>query len=289
MATVCVVTPVKNGGRYLGEAIESVLHQTLKDWEYVVVDGGSEDNSLSIAKDHERNDRRITVIASRDKGMYDAVFKGFECTTAPICCWIPSDDKLMPWAFEIISEYMAKTGAEWVTGIPGLWDERGVLHGISFPLWYPRTLIRWGFCNGRYLGFIQQASTFFTRRLLNRISPDDVETIRNQKGAGDFFLWTRFARYSALHMVPTVVSGFRKHSANWSSKYADSYFAEISSLGFHVPSSRALGTFMRLLMWPLAFCKFKRIYRDWHRHINNGCSKDVHQDGQAGLEYELEK
>lgn len=266
---VCVVTPVKNGARYLAKTIESVLVQTLKHWEYVIVDGGSEDDSLSIARHYEAKDDRVSVISSSDTGMYDAVFRGFNCTIAPICCWIPSDDKFMPWAFEIVAKYIAEMGAEWVTGIPARWDKRGLLHHVGFPQCYSTTLIRLGFYDGRCLSSIQQASTFFTRSLLNRIDPDDVKMIKNQKGAGDFLLWTRLARHSPLHTIPTVLSGFRQHDANWSSKYKDVYYAEISNLGFHVPSSHALCKSMRALIWPLSLWKMRQVYRNWHRFLNS--------------------
>ncbi len=236
---VAVVTPVKNGEKYLAEAIESVMGQTLANWEYLIVDGGSHDNSLDIAKEYERRDERITVISSSDRGMYDAVFKGFQRTTAPICCWLPCDDKFMPWAFETAAKYMTQMHAEWVTGIPARWDKGGLLHYVGFPQYYLRTLIRLGFYNGRCLNFIQQVSTFFSRNLLNRVDPHEIEAIRALKGAGDFFLWTRFARFSPLRTVPTVVSGFRQHGANWSTQYAALYDAEISSLGFRVSSSQS--------------------------------------------------
>jgi glycosyltransferase involved in cell wall biosynthesis len=266
---VSVVTPVKNGERYLAEAIESVLGQTLANWEYVIVDGGSHDDSLSIARKYEQRDDRIAVISSPDRGMYDAVFKGFQRTTAPICCWLPSDDKFMPWAFETVAKYMVRMGAEWVTGIPALWDSRGLLHYVSFPQCYLRTLIRLGFYNGQCLNYIQQASTFFSRDLLTQIGADNIEKVRGLKGAGDFFLWTRFALYSSLQTIPTVLSGFRQHGANWSSQYAANYHAEISSLGFHVPSSRAVGKVARLIISPLALWRRKRLFRNWHRLLNS--------------------
>ena len=270
---VCVITPVKNGARYLAETIESVLAQTSKSWEYVIMDGGSEDDSLCIAREYEGKDDRISVIASSDAGMYDAVFKGFECTMAPICCWIPSDDKFMPWAFETVARYVATTGAEWVTGIPAGWDKRGLLHHVAFPQWYLRTLIRLGFYDGRCLSFIQQASTFFTRDLLHRIDPSDIMTIKNQKGAGDFLLWTRLAMYAPLHTIPTVLSGFRQHGENWSLKYRDIYYSEIYRLGFHAPKSHALCKLIRSLVWPLSLWKMRRAYRNWNRFLNGEISR----------------
>lgn len=58
---VSVVTPVYNGGRYLDECIESVLSQTYDNWEYVIVNNRSTDNTLAIAESYARRDPRIRV------------------------------------------------------------------------------------------------------------------------------------------------------------------------------------------------------------------------------------
>src|SRR3546814_10080907 len=75
-ARVSVVTPVYNGGAFLGEAIESVLRQTLPDWNYVILDNCSTDETPEIAaayaaKDSRirvlRNDRLVPIIANRNR------------------------------------------------------------------------------------------------------------------------------------------------------------------------------------------------------------------------------
>lgn len=246
----CVVTPVRNGEKYLSETIESVLGQTLVNWEYIIVDGGSNDNSVNIASSYAKNDPRIKVISGPDNSLYDALFKGFKEATAPICCWINADDKLMPWAFELVTKYMKFTAAEWVTGIPAVWDEKGLLHYVEPPSWYPRLFIRLGLFHGRCLGWIQQESTFFSRSLLNRIDETAIDMIRRQKLAGDFLLWAEFAKYSSLHTLPTVISGFRIHSNN-ASKNMDAYFAEISIAGFRIPP-RLVGKLMKYTFIPFS-------------------------------------
>ena len=58
---ISVVTPVYNGGKYLSQCIESVLAQTYRNWEYIIVDNCSSDRSLDIVKSRARKDTRIRI------------------------------------------------------------------------------------------------------------------------------------------------------------------------------------------------------------------------------------
>jgi glycosyltransferase involved in cell wall biosynthesis len=261
---IAVVTPVKNGEKYLAQAIDSVLMQTLHSWEYVVVDGNSNDNSYEIAGEYASNDNRITAFSSKDKGMYDAIFKGFSATTAPICCWLNCDDKLMPWAFELVLKYVAHTGADWVTGIPARWDAAGLLHSVRVPKWHPRLLICHGFFHRKCLGFIQQESTFFSRQLLQNLDETVVDTIRNQKLAGDFLLWANFAKYASLHTLPSVIAGFRVHSDN-ATKDIEKYYDEISKAGYQILPA-FLGKAMKTLFIPFSVIVGQMALLRWNKY-----------------------
>jgi glycosyltransferase involved in cell wall biosynthesis len=263
---VSVVTPVRNGEKYITETIESILAQTLEQWEYIIVDGGSIDHTVQIAQRYAANDHRIRVISEPDNGLYDALFKGLEKTTASICCWINSDDKFMPWAFESVAKFMKYTGADWVTGVPSYWDEKGLLHLVDIPLLYPRLFIRLGLHHRRGLGWIQQESTFFSRGLLQRLDTPTEERIRRQKLAGDFLLWMEFSKYSSLHLLPTVISGFRMHSDN-ASKNTDAYYAEISKAGFRVPP-RFIGNLLRYMIFPFSILMGRIALVRWVKHLN---------------------
>ncbi len=230
---ITVVTPVFNGARFLRETIESVLAQTRKDFEYILVDGGSTDESREIIREYAIQDARIQTIFEPDDGIYDAVFKGIMAGSAPICCWINSDDKLMPWAFELVAEEMTIRKIHWLTAIPALWDPNGRLFWVGSALRYPRVLVRSGWFHGRALGWIPQDSTFFTRDLLSRVPIEKINAIRRTRLAGDFLLWAEFARHERLPVLPTVIGGFRCHAANRSA--SAEYFSEIRQAGFWIP------------------------------------------------------
>ena len=225
-----VVTPVLNGERYISETIESVLAQSYPHWRYIIMDGGSTDSTLAIANSYAETDDRITVASGKDKGMYDALFKGLELDDGEICCWINADDKYVPWSFSIVADAVLN-GHDWVTGYHAFWDMHGRLITTGLPRMYPRWLIRAGYCHGRGLGFIQQESTFFTRKLLSRLSNEQLNTLRGMKLAGDFGLWKFLAEHSSLYELQTVIGGFRVHESNMSGSAMEEYYEEVKQLG----------------------------------------------------------
>jgi glycosyltransferase involved in cell wall biosynthesis len=91
---VSIITPSCNQGQFIEQTILSVLNQTYKHIEYIIVDGGSTDNTLEII-DKYRSMIDI-VISEKDKGQSDAINKGFGLATGVLAGWINSDDILYP-------------------------------------------------------------------------------------------------------------------------------------------------------------------------------------------------
>lgn len=96
---VSIITPSYNQGKYLEQTIQSVLNQTHSNIEYLVIDGGSADNSIDIIKKYEE---KISYwISESDDGQADAIDKGFRHSNGDFVCWVNSDDILYP-------DYVAK-------------------------------------------------------------------------------------------------------------------------------------------------------------------------------------
>ena len=100
---ISVVTVVKNGQGHLDLAIKSVINQTYKNIEYIIVDGYSSDNTLSII---EKYKSKINVyLESKDKNMWDAMNKGINVSSGSILVFLNSDDVFTKKALSYAAKY----------------------------------------------------------------------------------------------------------------------------------------------------------------------------------------
>lgn len=91
---VTIITPSFNQGRFLEQTILSVLNQTYRHIQFLVIDGGSTDNSVDIIRKYEQ---RIQFwVSEPDGGQADAINKGFALAKGDLICWVNSDDILYP-------------------------------------------------------------------------------------------------------------------------------------------------------------------------------------------------
>ncbi|MGG1664102.1 glycosyltransferase family 2 protein [Brevibacillus sp. NRS-1366] len=97
---VSVITPSYNQGKYIRETIESVLNQDYPNIEYIVVDGGSTDDTLAILEEYSQFEERIRFISEKDRGQSHAINKGLAMTKGEIIGWLNSDDTYLPGAIQ---------------------------------------------------------------------------------------------------------------------------------------------------------------------------------------------
>ena len=103
---ISIVTPSYNQGKYLERTILSVLNQNYPNLEYIIIDGGSTDNSVEIIKKYEKY---LTYwVSEKDKGQSDALNKGFKIATGEIIGWQNSDDIYLPKTFSKIADLFDK-------------------------------------------------------------------------------------------------------------------------------------------------------------------------------------
>ena len=89
--TFSIITVTYNAGKVLEDTIQSVVFQTYRNVEYIIVDGGSKDNTLEIAGKYR--DRISKIISEPDKGLYDAMNKGIRLATGDYLCFLNAGDK----------------------------------------------------------------------------------------------------------------------------------------------------------------------------------------------------
>ncbi len=199
---VSIVTPSYNQGHFLAETIQSVLSQGYPHLEYIIVDGGSSDNSVDIIRQYA--DRLAWWVSERDQGHADALNKGFSHSSGEILAWLNSDDTYHPGAIDEAVEYLlAHPQVSMVYSDADLIDEAGKFIA-RFPARqtdYRRML------NGSVN--IPQATTFVRAALWKRIGPLDLSL----KYAFDYDLWVRLSKIAPIVYVPRTWANFRLHEA----------------------------------------------------------------------------
>lgn len=99
---ITIVTPSYNQGHFIEETIRSVLLQNYPRIEYIIMDGGSSDDSLEIIKKYSPWLKHW--VSQEDKGQADAIHQGFKVSTGEIIAWINSDDYYMKNAFKTVAK-----------------------------------------------------------------------------------------------------------------------------------------------------------------------------------------
>ena len=90
---ISIITVTFNSSATVRDTIDSVLKQKYKDYEYIIIDGGSKDSTIDIIKEYEpKFSGRMKWISEKDKGMYDGINKGIRMTTGDVVGIINSDD-----------------------------------------------------------------------------------------------------------------------------------------------------------------------------------------------------
>ncbi len=197
---VSIIMPSFNQGHFLEAAIQSVLAQSYPNIEFILVDGGSKDESLEIIKKYQQH--FAWWVSEKDKGHADALNKGFSHATGEILAWLNSDDVYFPNAVaEAVAILQQQPEVGMVYADADLIDNSGAQIGrfAARQTDYRRML--------RGSVHIPQATTFFRRGLWQQVGPLDLSLFFSF----DYDLWVKIAKVSQVLYVPRRWAQFRIH------------------------------------------------------------------------------
>ncbi len=215
--TISVITPNKNGGHTLRETILSVLEQDYPALEYIIVDGGSTDDSLDII--NKFRDQISTVIRGMDRTMYDGIAKGFERANGEIFAWLNSDDIYEPGILHRVGSIFSDHPDWDVIYFNGtVWKQ-----GWRVPNRFQRCISLPELLKGHIL---YQDNVFFRRRAYVAVGGLEREELRF---AGDYYLWLKIAARFKFHLLAGHGSCFRIRP-NQLSEASGDYIAEMQLL-----------------------------------------------------------
>lgn len=241
---ITVVTPSFNQGQFLEATIRSVLDQAYPNLQYIVVDGGSSDNSVEIIRRYES--QLSYWVSEKDRGQSDAINKGFRRATGDIIAWLNSDDAYCPGALRKVADYFAAhpaVGA--VIGDLEIIDQGGrrLVTKKAVAATFRRNL---------YSGCaVPQPATFFTRRAFN--TTGELDASLQYQMDYEFFLRMQ-ARGIRFGLMREPLARFRLHGDSKTvSEYRKAFwrdFGRIQGAYLRVPlQGRPLEAYRQAMKW----------------------------------------
>jgi glycosyltransferase involved in cell wall biosynthesis len=216
---ITIVTPSFNQGRFLEETMRSVLSQGYPNLEYIVIDGGSTDNSVDIIRQYAS--QLAYWVSEKDNGQASAINKGFRKSTGQIMAWLNSDDCLKPGAlWNIVSAFQKHPSWQIVCGF------RDVIDTNSKHLDYTTYIQPDRFSFSR-ICYVPQETVFWRRAVWETAGGLD----ESFQFALDFDLWQRYlAAGFTFHLIPRYLGLFRTHSNSKNTRWVDVRASEIARI-----------------------------------------------------------
>ena len=196
-----VLMPVHNAEKFLGMAIESILNQTLRDFEFVIINDGSTDSSADIIRSYQ--DQRIHLFENPvNVGIVASLNRGLSMAKGDFIARMDADDISMPTRLEKQLDFLIHNESIGVVGSKVRFiDHMGKLYHVGF---FPKndSLIRWTMC---FSNPMAHGSIMMRREVVMKAGgyPDSP--------AEDYNLWEQLSWVTAFSNLPDVLFHLRRH------------------------------------------------------------------------------
>lgn len=212
---VSIVTPSYNQGHFIEEAIQSIQRQNYGDFEHIIVDNCSTDQTPSILQKYPH----LTVISEPDQGQSDALNKGFKLVTGDIVGWLNADDRYLDQSFNVVTNFFQNNSKvdvvygnyNWINKKGKLLKKRKELDFDLFMLKYLHTL------------YIPSTASFFRRKIFDDNNFLDIAL--EYAMDYDFFIKLALKGYTLKHL-DVFLADFRWHQSNKSLQAGKKQFQE---------------------------------------------------------------
>jgi glycosyltransferase involved in cell wall biosynthesis len=214
---VSVVIPAYNAEVYLRRTVDSILCQTYKRLEIIIVDDGSTDKTLDIAEEYAAGDSRVEVISTPNQGVAAARNLGIDRATGAFIAFLDADDLWHPTKIEKQLATLSSRGPDW----GAVYTLHRVIDQIDQVTQDGPVFTASGFVLGQHLvlKFIRNGSTLLVRReaaiAVNGFDP--TYAARAIGGCEDLDFELRIAACYKMDVVPEMLVGYRRYFGNMSS------------------------------------------------------------------------
>ena len=208
---ISVVMPVYNSAGVVGEAVESILHQTLRDFEFIIVDDGSSDATPQILSEYAGRDSRIKLYTQENCGLIATLNRYSRIAVGKYIARMDADDISLPTRLEKQFRFLERHPE---IGVLGTWiqdvdEKRAPI--IEWPVPADPVVVRWFLFFGNC---IAHPSVMMRRNLLDRLGYYRPEAIHVE----DYDLWIRAAEITMLANLPEVLVQYRVSAGSVSNR-----------------------------------------------------------------------
>lgn len=189
---VSIIVPTFNRARFIGAALDSVFAQTYQNWEVVIIDDGSTDDTVEVLSTYD--DPRIIYVYQENQGVSGARNHGIGQCRGAMIALLDSDDEWLPTKLETQLQYMRRHGYE-ICQTEEIWIRKG--KRVNQPAKYAKPQ-GWFFESSLEMCLISPSCTMFTRAVWESIGPFDVE----MPSCEDYDMWLRACLAYPVGLVP---------------------------------------------------------------------------------------
>ena len=200
-----IIVPSYNQGDFISQTIDSILNQSYKNVEILVIDGGSTDSTIEVLKKYGEN---IFWLSEKDRGQTHAINKGLALAKGDIITFINSDDYYLDGTLENVARrFQSNKGKFWLTGDYIIVNEQG--ERIQLLVGKYKSFFR------KFISFnlltvlnpINQPSTFFRRELIQKLQHFKEELHYTM----DYEFYLRAIKIDRPIVISDKLSAFRIH------------------------------------------------------------------------------
>lgn len=210
MPFISVIMPVFNTEKYLEDSIKSILNQTFSNFEFIIIDDASTDNSLKIIESFK--DKRIVVVKkNKNTGYTKSLNIGLKLAKGKYIARMDSDDISLPRRFELQIELLEK-------------NQEIILCGTSFKLMDSCEIINHPTNHFEIVVKLLEGTTFGHPTVMIRneaLKTNKIEYNHEFEPAEDYYMWTQLVKFGKVENISEPLLLYRVHSNQVSSLYAE--------------------------------------------------------------------
>jgi glycosyltransferase involved in cell wall biosynthesis len=247
---ISIVLPTYNGQDFIIQSIESVINQSFPDWELIIVDDCSTDNTLKIAQEYASRDNRIIVLHNEtNKKLPGALNVGFNVARGEYFTWTSDDNIAKPDWLSVLGNYLDKNpGVDMVVGQMDFINSDGKIiesqtqNKDAYFLTYRNNV---------------GAAFMYRRSIADIVGPYDVDTF----GVEDYDYWCRIALAGTIEYIPNNIYLYRIHGNSLTTTYRPQILKKVVLL--HEKYSDKLIKKFKLNYYQSVKARYLRMNRKW--------------------------